>query len=809
MRLTSRIAKYAAWTRANWPKVLLGTGAFFFIASVFVAAHLFSEYSHYASLVQARLADKSIYKPAGIYAAPRHLNAGQHISRQELIERLQRAGYQEGEAVNEFAAGTFVESADKIVIRTNDFLRTEFTPAVATINLNKEVISRIEDADVSKPTNAMLLPAEMLTAEFEAKLQTRSTTRYEELPQSLISAITSIEDRRFFSHSGVDLKGIIRAAYHNLLNGKVVQGGSTLTQQFIKNQFLSPDRTMNRKFAEAMMAIALEQQMSKEQILTLYCDRIYLGHSGSVSIYGFKQAARIYFGKELEDLSLSESAFLAGLIQAPNYYSPYGKPDRAIERRNLVLDKMVETGAVAKADADTAKQEQMALKPQLPVDDSSAPYFIDYLQRELSRTNIEEDIWPQLQIDTTLDMDLQQAANKVIAQHLDRLAGNRKQGARPEAALVALDPESGEILAMVGGRNYAESQLNRATDAHRQPGSVFKPIVYAAALSRGISPATTFKDAPHEFTYASNTIYKPDNFHHSYSNQDVSLRESLVRSLNVVTVDVAMQVGLSTVAGMAEKMGLPRPEAYPSMALGASEATPLEMAAAYTTFANGGTKVSPIAIRSVKSEGQELHSGSAPKIGLLPASTAYLVTDALSDVVNRGTAARVRAMGYKGPAAGKTGTSRDAWFVGYTPKLLVAVWVGYDDNHDLGLTGGEAAVPIWTDFIKAALAVRPDLKADSFMRPGGLEVVDICAESGMAANEYCPHRQQMLLAGYLMPGFCFTHQAPTEMVAYQELPEALPEEERLEEKLPLPAIEINHDLPVPVEPPGEQAVPEN
>ncbi|HYE73727.1 MAG TPA: PBP1A family penicillin-binding protein, partial [Blastocatellia bacterium] len=745
MRKTSRIRRCAIWTRENWPKVLLGTGAFFFIVAVTVAAHVLSEYSHYSSLVRARLADKSIYRPAGIYAAPRHLSVGQQISRQGLIERLQRAGYQSGESANEFAAGTFIESADRIIIRTNDFSRTELTPATAAVSFNKESIARIEDADAGKATTAMLLPAEMLTAEFDAKLQSRSTTRYEELPPQLIAAITAIEDRRFFSHSGIDLKGIIRAAYQNLVNGRVVQGGSTITQQFIKNQFLSPDRTMNRKFAEALMAIALEQQMSKEQILTLYCDRIYLGHSGSVSIYGFKQAARIYFGKELRNLTVAESAFLAGLVQAPNHYSPYKKLDRAIERRNVVLDKMVETGAISQSEAEAAKQDQVALKPQLPIDNSSAPYFIDYVQRELTRTNIEEDVWPQLQIDTTLDMDLQQAANKVVAQHLDRLAGNRKQGARPEAALVALDPETGEILAMVGGRNYAESQLNRATDAHRQPGSVFKPIVYATALSRGISPATTFKDAPHEFTYASYSTYKPENFGHSYSNQQVTLRESLVRSLNVVTVDVAMQVGLSSIAGMAEKMGLPRPQSYPSMALGASEATPLEMAAAYTTFANAGTKVTPLAIRTAKAEGQELYSGSAMKVGLLPPSTAYLVTDALGDVVNRGTAARVRALGYKGPAAGKTGTSRDAWFVGYTPKLLVAVWVGYDDNRDLGLTGGEAAVPIWTDFIKAAMAVRPDLRADKFKEPGGLQTVEICAENGMAANEYCPHRQKMLL----------------------------------------------------------------
>ncbi len=335
----------------------------------------------------------------------------------------------------------------------------------------------------------------------------------------------------------------------------------------------------------------------------------------------------------------------------------------------------------------------------------------------------------------------------------------------PEVSLIALDPHSGEILAMIGGRDYAVSQLNRATDAMRQPGSVFKPIVYAAALSRGISPAMTFMNSPHEIAYGYKAVYRPQNFGDSYSNRQVTLREAMVRSLNVVTVDAAMQTGLGNVAEMAARVGLPRPETYPSMALGAFEATPLDVAGAYTTFANDGTKVDPLAVRTIKSNGEIVVSGASSKTGVLPSTIAYLVTDTLSDVVNRGTAARIRSMGYRGPAAGKTGTSRDAWFVGYTPNLLVVVWIGYDDNRDLKLTGGDAAVPIWVDFVKRALELRPDLRADRFVRPSGLETVEMCSENGMVANEFCPHRQRLLIASSSRPGICFEHQEPLVMTS--------------------------------------------
>ncbi len=753
-------------------QILGAIGISILLVTVIAAVKVMTIYSRYAAIIDARLADRSLLYPAGIYAAPCRVSLGERITPDDLVERLLRSGYQESERSNEFAAGSFTLQPDSVEFRTNEFAVSPGLPALARVSFDRDRVRQIEDGHTDQQLNAVHLPAEMLTAEINAKKQTRRATSFDNLPPLFVKALIAIEDRQFFEHRGVDVRGIIRALFTNLVSGRIRQGGSTITQQLIKSQFLTPERTYERKLAEAMMAIAIERRLTKEQIFALYCDRIYLGHSGATAIYGFKRAAVIFFGKELRDLSLSEAACLAGLGQAPNRHSIRSRLDIATARRNVVLDAMADAGSISADEAASARGEQLVLLPPQQLDDTAAPHFVDYLRRELSRHLLEEEVWPRLRIETTLDLDLQQAANQAVIRHLNRLTrivARRNSTARPEVALIALDPHSGEILAMVGGRDYAASQLNRATDAMRQPGSVFKPIVYAAALSHGISPATTFMNAPHEIEFGYEAVYRPRNFGHSYSNQQVTLREAIVRSLNVVAVDAAMQAGLENVAGMAARLGLPRPQIYPSMALGAFETTPLEIARAYTTFANDGVRVDPLAIRTIKTNGEVLITGAASKASVLPSSLAYLVTDTLADVVNRGTAARIRSLGYLGPAAGKTGTSRDAWFVGYTPKLLVVVWVGNDDNSDLRLTGAEAAVPIWADFITRALQLRPDLAANQFVKPAGLETVEIDAETGELANEFCPQRRRMLMASFLVPGNCLQHQGPLTPTNYEEL----------------------------------------
>ena len=516
------------------------------------------------------------------------------------------------------------------------------------------------------------------------------------------------------------------------------------------------------------MAMALERRLSKEKIFALYANRVYLGQSGFTAVYGFEQAARVFFGKELHELSLSESSLIAGLAQAPNRYSPYLRPDVAVARRNIVIDAMVENGGISAAEAETAKSEPLLIRPPVTADESAAQHFVDYVKRELASRDISEKDEPSLEIRTTLDLDLQQAANLAVKNYLSRLdrifnrhpagvktKGRPQKSALPEAALIAINPHTGEILAMVGGRDYASSQLNRVTDARRQPGSVFKPIVYATAIANGISPETIFIDAPHEIVFG-HEVYSPQNYGGRFSSQPVTLREGIVRSLNVVAVDAAIMVGLRKVADLAEKMGLPRPEPYPSMALGAFEATPFEIAKAYSTFANGGVSVTPFGIKSVRN-GDVTDEMTATKNAVLRAPAAYIVTDTLAEAVNRGTATRIRANGYRGPAAGKTGTSRDSWFAGYTPNLLAVVWVGFDDYRNLNMTGNDAAAPIWTDFVKRALALRPDLNAEKFMPPAGMERVEIVPQTGMLTTENCPSGKRVMTNTSKMSPYCSKH----------------------------------------------------
>jgi penicillin-binding protein 1B len=728
------------------------------------------EYKHYAAIVDEHLSGQGLQYRAGIYASPVHIKVKKPISKDELKERLLRANYIEGTEQNELAIGNFIVNENSIEIHTSESVQSQRIPEIVRVtfagkagNGKKKispVILQITNEKTKERVNDFLLPAEMLTSGAENRSQTRRATSFDELPKNLIQALCAIEDRRFFEHSGVDFYAIFRAAFRNLKAGRVREGASTITQQLIKNLFLTPERTYQRKIAEAMMALAIERRLNKEQILALYCEHVYLGQSGFTAIYGFKQAAQVYFGKKLSELTLAEAATLVGMAKAPNRYSLQAKAEDTRARRNLVLDSMVEEDSISAEEAAFAKSEHLSLLPVQPLDTASAPHFIDYLKKELSRRNIEEEDIGRYRIETSIDPELQKTATQVVGKHLEqitKLVGRRHQGARPEAALVAIDPHTGQILAMVGGRDYSLSQLNRVTDARRQPGSVFKPFVYAAALANGISPTSMYDNSPQEFHYGYKAVYKPENFRDSYTNQPVTLREGMVRSLNVVTVAAAMQVGLGQVAEVAKRSGLSIPHIYPSMALGAFEATPLEVAQAYTTFANDGMNVEPFGIDSIRIGKTLIAGGNPAKSSVLPASAAYVVTDTLSEVVNRGTAARIRQLGYQGPAAGKTGTSRDAWFVGYTPNLLVVVWVGNDDNKDLGLTGGEAAVPIWTEFVKQALALRPDLSAEKFTKPAGIQMVEIDPETGMVANEYCPGKVQVALPSYLSLAMCYQH----------------------------------------------------
>nr|MBA2735133.1 PBP1A family penicillin-binding protein [Acidobacteriota bacterium] len=734
--------------------IIVGTGIFI------------HSYNYYSGVVDARLKSGYLTSRAGIYAAPRTLRAGQTISRDGLVELLRRAGYIESNASDAWS-GSFITHSNAIEIRPRPSGTN--SPEVVRIQFNKSNHISELTGDMGVTLQSYTLEPEILTTDAAMKTDQRRQLAYRDIPPVLAHAILSIEDRRFFEHGGVDIWGVARALLRNATDNDSSQGGSTITQQLVKNTFLTPQRTLRRKYAEAMTAFALERRLSKEDIFALYCNEIYLGQRGSISVRGVEQAARTFFGKELKDLTLGESATIAGMIQSPNRYAPDRHAEAAAARRNTVLGAMARDKFITNEEARAAAMETIAVAPANE-DKSTAPYFIDYVNRVVESRLGQEESGDEraLRVYTTIDLDLQQLAETAVKRQLERLDKvYNKRGVKPQAALVALDPKTGDVLAMVGGRDYAESQLNRVTDARRQPGSVFKPIVYSTALECGLSPLTMYADTPREFIYAGNAKYRPSNYGGGFSMRDVTMRTALVRSLNVVTVDVAMRTGLNRVERTAQRFGLPKAEAYPSIALGTTEASPLALAAAYTAFANNGVRVEPNVIaRATDSSGTDIINSIPREQQVIKPTTAYMITDMLTDVIDHGTARAARGAVKKTAIAGKTGTSRDGWFIGYTPNLVVAVWIGFDDNKQLGLTGAEAALPAWTEFVSKSVELRPDLGGEAFSRPAGITLAEIDPESGLLANASCPQREHVAITATLAPNLeCTTHGEMYELVA--------------------------------------------
>ncbi|HET9524828.1 MAG TPA: PBP1A family penicillin-binding protein [Pyrinomonadaceae bacterium] len=716
----------------------------------FAGDALVRSYIYHAQIIDARLATGYLTSRPGLYAAPRVLQIGQKYSVEKLVTTLRRAGYIESNASGVWS-GSFNANGAVVEIRPNNTSANQ--PRLVRVRFEGDEVTELTGDGIA--LESFTLEPEILSNDLSSKAGKREILAYNEIPQVLVQAILAIEDRRFFEHSGVDINGLARAFIRNVSDERMGQGGSTITQQLIKNTYLTPERTFRRKYAEAMLSLALERRLSKQDILALYCNEVYLGQRGAVSVRGVKDAARIFYGKELNQISLAEAAMLAGMIQSPARYSSVNHPEAAQVRRNLVLGAMLENGSITPDQLSSASAEPIALAPDRSLDNSMAPYFVDYVNR-VARTELETSGEVQ-RIYTTIDLELQQLAEQALKRQMDRLDKiYAARSLKPQAALVALDPHTGNVLAMVGGRSYAESQLNRVTDAHRQPGSTFKPFVYAAALEDGISPVQTFMDAPREFVYDRNKTYRPANYGGGYSMREVTLRTGLVRSLNVVTVDVALQTGLARIAHLATRFGLPKPERYPALALGTEEVTPLELATAYAVFANGGLRIYPNVIASV-SEPPGTHN-LPPAEQVISPTTSYMITNMLASVIDRGTARKARGAVPGTAIAGKTGTSRDGWFVGYSPNLVCAVWIGFDDNAQLGLTGADAALPAWAEFMKEAIAVRPDLGGTNFECPEGIKFVEIDSANGLISTVSCPLRELIAVTEQTSPHLeCYFH----------------------------------------------------
>jgi penicillin-binding protein 1B len=653
--------------------------------------------------------------PSRVYSDAFYLYPGQAISPMKIEKKLERLGYKrintQAKNVGEFSrSGTAVT----VFLRNFSYPSEEFPGYPVRLEFSEERLTKIEKIDDGEELKKVKLEPELIASIFDEKMEDRTLVPLSEIPEELVQAVVAVEDERYYSHHGVDPLAIVRAFLTDLLHFKAVQGGSTLTQQLVKNYFLTADKTFVRKFNEMFMAILLELRYSKEEVLEAYFNEIYFGQRGPISVTGAEEASKLYFAKGVAHLSLAESALLAGLIRSPGEYSPFKNITKTYDRRNFVLKSMKEKGFIDGGEYEEARKEKIVLA-QGNSKVFQAPYFVDFVRNEL-RANYPADILKSegLKIFTTLDMEAQEIAEGAVQRRLDELEKGRpklkkmrEEGKVLEGALVAVQPQTGAIQAFVGGRDYEMSQFDRIADAHRQPGSAFKPFVYLTALAsedeKRYSLASTVEDRSFSVRVGGKE-WKPDNYDKT-EHGTVTLREALEQSYNLATSKLAIDVGLEKIVKTAREAGIESPlQPYPALALGAFEVTPLELVRAYTIFPNQGTRAEPIAITSlVTREGVVLEKKGFRMKKVVSPELAYLMNSALRGVLDRGTAASARTLGFTGLAAGKTGTTsdyRDSWFVGYTPDLLALAWVGYDDGTATGLSGSSGALPVWAEFMR-------------------------------------------------------------------------------------------------------------
>jgi penicillin-binding protein 1B len=746
---------------------LVRAGLLLVLVFVLICACVFSYYFfQYRGLVAERLAKGPLFAPlAQVYAAPQEVRPGQQLSATAIAASLRRAGYNTNPEL-----GSYELRSNSILIKPGQ--QSYLAMDGATITTTDGQVQSIT-AENGAALSAYKLEPQLITALSEDKNRTkRRLVTYNQIPPSMVQAVLAIEDRRFFEHSGINYVRTAKCAVQDILAHRMNCGGSTLTQQLARGFFLSPEKTYSRKLAEVVITYQLEARFTKQQIFEMYANEINLGQRGSFGINGFGEAAQAYFGKDLRQLDLAECALLAGMIQRPNYFAPYRHPDRAMERRNLVLDSMVETGAITQEQSERAKAEPIRLAPP-DADASEAPYFVDLVHDQIVQRLGDSDVaHSALRIYTSLDPELQRSAAAAIEagmKSVDELVRHRyfllhhKKGEKfnkdytpdghvnyPQVALVALNPHTGQVLALVGGRNYGDSQLDHAL-AERPTGSIFKPFVYAAAYntsldgtnlgSSGVFTALTkLNDDPQDFGINGQS-YTPGNFVRGEYPGMITAADALAHSLNIATISLAQMVGYDNVAALARSSGIVNARGTPSVAIGTYNATPLEMAGAYTVFANNGVHLKPWVLASVRNPQGDIVADFAPEAKqILDPRAAFLTQSLLEDVMTYGTGATVRQHGFTAPAAGKTGTEHDSWFAGYSSNLLCVIWVGNDDYTDIKLQGADAAAPIWAEFMNRAIRIPQysDMKALG-PAPNGVEVLRIDRTTDLIADDSCPN----------------------------------------------------------------------
>lgn len=727
-------------------------------------------YFKYENVVNDRLAKGPMFaRVSQIYAAPREIRTAQKLSVSMIAADLRRAGYNGNPQL-----GTFELNGDSIFIKPGP--ESYHTTDGATISAPNGIVQKIT-AENGAALSAYELEPQLITALSEENNRTkRRLVSYKDIPPQLVQAVTSIEDRNFFEHRGVNFLRIVKCGVEDLTSGRKRCGGSTITMQLARGFFLSPEKRLKRKFIEILITFQLESRFSKQQIFEMYANQINLGHRGSYDINGMGEAAQAFFGKDLKQLDTAECALLAGLIQSPSRLNPYRHPERAIARRNIVLDSMVETGAISQSTATRAKAERLHLAAP-DVDASEAPYFVDLVHDQLVQRISDQDLAHQnLRIYTSLDPELQSAAAEAVdvgMKNVDEIV--RKRYARrkdtgpityPQVALVALNPHTGQILALVGGRRYGASQLDHAI-AQRPTGSIFKPFVYAAAYNTALNgmnldgngpftAVTKLNDDPQDFG-TGDKPYTPGNFVKGEYPGMVTAVEALAHSLNIATIALAQKIGYGNVAALARSAGIVNARATPSVAIGTYNATPIDMAGAYTVFANGGVHLKPWMLASVRNTSGDIVADYSPDAKqVMDPRAAYLTQSLLEGVMNYGTGSVVRGRGFNAPAAGKTGTEHDAWFAGYTSSLLCIVWVGNDDYTDIKIQGADAAAPIWAEFMKRAIKLSQYSDVKSFSPPEGITIARIDRDTGLLADPSCSEHTMNVafLDGTVPTGSC-------------------------------------------------------
>jgi len=735
---------------------LLGLSA---IALFAIAPAVYEFMSYYSSLQQEvieRFSGKRWTIPSRIYSDSVTIYPGQRLDDIGFFERVARLNYHRvAVAADVNARGVYYydqrHGTVLIFLHSFSYPFKDFPGELVGLKLARDgTVTSIEDAASHEQVYSIELEPELLGAIFQGDWEQRRLVPLTDIPPAFVDAILAAEDHRFYEHHGIDVMRTLKAGWIDFSAGHVVQGGSTLTQQLMKNFFLTSKRDWHRKVKEALMAYIAERQYSKDEILENYINDIYLGQRGQEGIYGIWEASEFFFSKEPRDLTIAEMATIAGMIRSPNRYNPMRHPNAASERRDEVLSSMLQDGYVSKAAYDLAVTEPIRAREPFS-ETNDAPYFVDYVKHELAERYPPSVLTGEgLRIFTTLDVHMQKEADFAIDHNLNRLVAQHASLRRKErsqelqSCMVAIEPQTGKIRAMTGGRDYRESQFNRVTQSRRQPGSAFKPVTYLAALEETLEggpdhflPTTYIEDTP--FTWqVGETSWTPKNFKNRYFGR-VTLEFALEESLNSATSRLANTIGLDRVRAMAAKLGFGDLPPYPSIVLGGIEVAPMQIANAYGILANEGLDTPPYAVTAVVDQQNHVIEGHELKAEqVLSPELAYMMDFMLERVINHGTGEGARKMGFTRPAAGKTGTTNDsvdAWFAGFTPNLLAVVWTGFDQKEALGLTGAEASLPAWTEFMKAATAPRPAL---DFGVPPGVVLANVDPLTGYLAGPYCP-----------------------------------------------------------------------